>query len=153
MPTWHRLLSAADSACQAAKEAGRNRVHSFEENDIDLMRRRREMQVGRAINNTRLEEGPLRVVQADHSAAAAARDRLSLRAAAAHSRDEAGQRWSRRMNFMTAAERYGLNHPLASIRWVISKNCISLAGDPRPTRREKLCMCSINPVGTELGRR
>jgi diguanylate cyclase (GGDEF)-like protein/PAS domain S-box-containing protein len=32
------VLSAADSACQAAKEAGRNRVHSFEENDIDLMR-------------------------------------------------------------------------------------------------------------------
>jgi len=38
------LLSAADSACAAAKEAGRNRIHSFQENDIDLMRRRREMQ-------------------------------------------------------------------------------------------------------------
>jgi len=35
------LLSAADSACAAAKEAGRNRIHSFQENDIDLMRRRR----------------------------------------------------------------------------------------------------------------
>jgi len=30
--------------CQAAKEGGRNRVHSFAENDIELMRRRREMQ-------------------------------------------------------------------------------------------------------------
>ncbi|MCC7461831.1 MAG: diguanylate cyclase, partial [Gammaproteobacteria bacterium] len=38
------VLSAADSACQAAKEQGRNRVHSFAENDIELMRRRREMQ-------------------------------------------------------------------------------------------------------------
>ncbi|MDB6091495.1 MAG: diguanylate cyclase, partial [Gammaproteobacteria bacterium] len=37
------ILSAADSACQAAKEGGRNRVHSFAENDIELMRRRREM--------------------------------------------------------------------------------------------------------------
>ena len=35
------VLSAADSACGAAKESGRNRVHCFEENDIDLMRRRR----------------------------------------------------------------------------------------------------------------
>ena len=50
------LSSAADSACQAAKEAGRNRVHSFEENDIDLMRRRREMQWAARINSA-LEEG------------------------------------------------------------------------------------------------
>ena len=45
------LLSAADSACAAAKEAGRNRIHSFQENDIDLMRRRREMQWAARINN------------------------------------------------------------------------------------------------------
>ena len=56
MPMLPRCLSAADSACQAAKEAGRNRVHSFEENDIDLMRRRREMQWAARINNA-LEEG------------------------------------------------------------------------------------------------
>ena len=49
------LLSAADSACAAAKEAGRNRIHSFQENDIDLMRRRREMQWAARINNA-LEE-------------------------------------------------------------------------------------------------
>ena len=50
------VLSAADSACQAAKEAGRNRVHSFAENDIELMRRRREMQWAARINAA-LEEG------------------------------------------------------------------------------------------------
>src|SRR3712207_7113295 len=44
------ILSAADSACQAAKEGGRNRVHSFAENDIELMRRRREMQWAARIN-------------------------------------------------------------------------------------------------------
>ena len=38
------ILSAAEGACAAAKEQGRNRVHSFAENDIELMRRRREMQ-------------------------------------------------------------------------------------------------------------
>src|SRR5438876_5365240 len=33
------ILSAADSACVAAKEGGRNRVHSFAENDIELLLR------------------------------------------------------------------------------------------------------------------
>ena len=50
------LLSAADSACAAAKESGRNRIYSFQENDIDLMRRRREMQWAARINNA-LEDG------------------------------------------------------------------------------------------------
>ncbi|MEL6215475.1 MAG: diguanylate cyclase, partial [Pseudomonadota bacterium] len=49
------ILSAADSACAAAKDAGRNRVHSYHENDIDMMRRRREMQWAARIN-TALEE-------------------------------------------------------------------------------------------------
>jgi predicted signal transduction protein with EAL and GGDEF domain len=49
------LISAADSACSAAKEAGRNRIHSFRENDIDLMRRRREQQWAARIN-TALED-------------------------------------------------------------------------------------------------
>ncbi|MEN9704135.1 MAG: hypothetical protein RLZZ393_14, partial [Pseudomonadota bacterium] len=50
------LLQAAESACQTAKEQGRNRVHSFAENDIELMRRRREMQWVSRIN-VALEEG------------------------------------------------------------------------------------------------
>src|ERR1700676_2281555 len=37
-------LSAADNACAAAKESGGNRVHSFAENDIQRMARRREME-------------------------------------------------------------------------------------------------------------
>ena len=57
------MLSAADSACAAAKEGGRNRVHSFAENDIELMRRRREMQWAARINAA-LEEGALRAVSA-----------------------------------------------------------------------------------------
>ena len=45
------LLTAADSACAAAKEAGRNRILSYQENDIELMRRRREMQWAARIKN------------------------------------------------------------------------------------------------------
>ncbi|VAW78639.1 diguanylate cyclase/phosphodiesterase (GGDEF & EAL domains) with PAS/PAC sensor(s), partial [hydrothermal vent metagenome] len=37
------ILSAADVACYVAKEAGRNRVHMYEESDIDLGQRHSEM--------------------------------------------------------------------------------------------------------------
>ena len=49
------LLSAADSACTAAKEAGGSRIHTFKENDIEIQRRRREQQWAARINNA-LEE-------------------------------------------------------------------------------------------------
>ena len=71
------VLSAADSACQAAKEAGRNRVHSFEENDIDLMRRQARDAMGGAHQQC-AGGGPLRAVQANHHAAAKDRDRRAL---------------------------------------------------------------------------
>src|SRR5579883_1631084 len=108
------ILSAADSACQAAKEAGRNRVHSFEENDIDLMRRRREMQWAARINSA-LEEGRFELfrqsilpLQREESGA---HYELLLRM-----RDEAGKIVAPD-NFITAAERYGITPQID--RWVI----------------------------------
>ncbi|MGA2840513.1 MAG: EAL domain-containing protein [Steroidobacteraceae bacterium] len=138
------VLSAADSACQAAKEAGRNRVHSFEENDIDLMRRRREMQWAARINNA-LEEGrfelfrqtilPLQVPETG------AHYELLLRM-----RDEAGKLVSPD-NFITAAERYGITPQID--RWVIENAFRWLVSEA--DEREKLAMCSINLSGQSLG--
>ena len=138
------VLSAADSACQAAKEAGRNRVHSFEENDIDLMRRRREMQWAARINSA-LEEGrfelfrqtilPLQVPE--HGA----HYELLLRM-----RDEAGKIVSPD-NFMTAAERYGITPSID--RWVIENAFRWLVSEA--DERRKLAMCSINLSGQSLG--
>jgi diguanylate cyclase (GGDEF)-like protein/PAS domain S-box-containing protein len=138
------VLSAADSACQAAKEAGRNRVHSFEENDIDLMRRRREMQWAARINNA-LEEGrfelfrqtilPLqKVEEGTHY-------ELLLRM-----RDENGKIVGPD-NFMTAAERYGITPSID--RWVIENAFRWLVSEA--DEREKLAMCSINLSGQSLG--
>jgi diguanylate cyclase (GGDEF)-like protein/PAS domain S-box-containing protein len=138
------VLSAADSACQAAKEAGRNRVHSFEENDIDLMRRRREMQWAARINNA-LEEGrfelfrqtilPLQTVETG------AHYELLLRM-----RDETGKIVAPD-NFITAAERYGITPSID--RWVIENAFRWLVSEA--DEREKLAMCSINLSGQSLG--
>jgi diguanylate cyclase (GGDEF)-like protein/PAS domain S-box-containing protein len=138
------VLSAADSACQAAKEAGRNRVHSFEENDIDLMRRRREMQWAARINSA-LEEGrfeifrqtilPLQVPETG------AHYELLLRM-----RDEQGKIVAP-YDFITAAERYGITPQID--RWVIENAFRWLVSEA--DEREKLAMCSINLSGQSLG--
>jgi hypothetical protein len=51
------IISAADSACAAAKEGGRNRVHSFAENDIEPVPPARDAMGARI--NAALEEGRL----------------------------------------------------------------------------------------------
>jgi EAL domain-containing protein (putative c-di-GMP-specific phosphodiesterase class I) len=138
------VLSAADSACQAAKEGGRNRVHSFAENDIELMRRRREMQWAARINAA-LEEGrfelyrmtiqPLQRVEPGYHY------ELLLRM-----RDENGRMVSPD-NFITAAERYGITPNID--RWVIENAFRWLVSDS--DEREKLALCAINLSGQSLG--
>ena len=105
--------NALDSACGAAKEAGRNRVHSFEENDLDLMRRRREMQWAARINNA-LEESRFELfrqtIQPLQRQDTGAHYELLLRM-----RDENGKIVSPD-NFIAAAERYGITPNID--RWV-----------------------------------
>jgi diguanylate cyclase (GGDEF)-like protein/PAS domain S-box-containing protein len=139
------LLSAADSACAAAKENGRNRIYSFQENDIDLMRRRREMQWAARINNA-LEDGrfeifrqvilPLQNPQ-DHGL----HYELLLRM-----RDEAGKIVTPDQ-FIAAAERYGLTPNID--RWMIEHALRWLVSEA--DEREKLELCSINLSGQSLG--
>lgn len=137
------IINAADSACQAAKEAGRNRIHSFEENDIDLMRRRREIQWAARITNA-LEENrfelfrqtimPLQEEEhGDHY-------ELLLRM-----RDEKGSLVSPDL-FITAAERYGIMPNVD--RWVVENAFRWLVSEA--DERERLAMCSINLSGQSL---
>ena len=138
------LLSAADSACQAAKEAGRNRVYSFQENDIDLMRRRREMQWAARINNA-LEESRFELfrmtIQPLQRPDPGTHFELLLRM-----KDENGKIVSPD-NFINAAERYGLTPAID--RWVIENALRWLVSEA--DERERLSMCSINLSGQSLG--
>jgi diguanylate cyclase (GGDEF)-like protein/PAS domain S-box-containing protein len=138
------LLTAADSACAAAKEAGRNRIHSFQENDIDLMRRRREMQWAARINNA-LEENRFELFrqaicplqEEEHGA----HYEILLRM-----RDENGGIISPGL-FIEAAERYSITPNID--RWVIRSAFRWLVSEA--DERERLALCSINLSGQSLG--
>ncbi len=138
------LLSAADSACAAAKEAGRNRIHSFQENDIDLMRRRREMQWAARINNA-LEENRFELfrqtIQPLQKNEEGAHYEILLRM-----RDESGGIISPGL-FIEAAERYGITPNID--RWVIRSAFRWLVSEA--DERERLKLCSINLSGQSLG--
>jgi diguanylate cyclase (GGDEF)-like protein/PAS domain S-box-containing protein len=138
------IISAADSACSAAKEGGRNRVHSFAENDIELMRRRREMQWAARINAA-LEEGRFELyrmqIQPLQRVEPGQHYELLLRM-----RDESGRMVSPD-NFIAAAERYALTPAID--RWVIENALRWLVSEA--DEREKLAMCSINLSGQSLG--
>jgi diguanylate cyclase (GGDEF)-like protein/PAS domain S-box-containing protein len=138
------LLTAADSAAAAAKEAGRNRVYSYQENDIDLMRRRREMQWAARINNA-LEDNRFELfrqtIQPLQEVEVGMHYELLLRM-----RDEAGGMVSPEL-FITAAERYGITPSID--RWVINNAFRWLVSEA--DERERLAMCSINLSGQSLG--
>jgi diguanylate cyclase (GGDEF)-like protein len=138
------LLTAADSACAAAKEAGRNRVHTYQVNDIDLMRRRREMQwaarISNALEESRFELFRMTIMPLQEEDTGAHYE-LLLRM-----RDENGQMVSPDV-FITAAERYGITPSID--RWVIENAFRWLVSEA--DERKRLAMCSINLSGLSLG--
>ncbi|MEL7296773.1 MAG: EAL domain-containing protein [Pseudomonadota bacterium] len=138
------VLSAADSACAAAKDAGRNRLHSYHENDIDMMRRRREMQWAARINNA-LEENRFELFRQTilplQEQDAGAHYELLLRM-----RDENGALVSPDL-FISAAERYGITPNID--RWVIRNALRWLVSEA--DERARLSLCSINLSGQSLG--
>ncbi|MBI5752813.1 MAG: EAL domain-containing protein [Hydrogenophilales bacterium] len=110
------LFSSADAACYAAKDRGRNRVHVYEEEDIELVRRRGEMQwvgrITRAMEENRLRLFVQPIVPLFPSPDADVHYEMLLRML-----DDDGH-MILPMAFIPAAERYNL---MTSIdRWVIS---------------------------------
>ena len=120
-------------------------MHSFEENDIDLMRRRREMQWAARINAA-LEEGRFELFRQTilplQRAGRRARTTSSCCACATRTGKIVAPD-----NFITAAERYGITPSID--RWVIENAFRWLVSEA--DEREKLSMCSINLSGQSLG--
>ena len=138
------LLTAADSACAAAKDGGRNRVYSYQENDIDLMKRRKEMQwaarISNALEENRFELFRQTIKPLQSGLETGAHYELLLRM-----RDEHGKLVSPDL-FITAAERYGLTPSID--RWVIAHALRWLVSEA--DERQRLALCSINLSGQSL---
>ncbi|CAN5285139.1 hypothetical protein BH24PSE2_BH24PSE2_16740 [soil metagenome] len=137
------ILSAVDSACAAAKEAGRNRIHSYAENDIDLMRRRREMQWAARINNA-LEESRFELFR-QTILPLQINDEGSHYELLLRMRDESGGLVAPDL-FISAAERYGITPNID--RWVVANAFRWLVSEA--DERERLALCSINLSGQSL---
>ncbi|MDH3689299.1 MAG: EAL domain-containing protein [Gammaproteobacteria bacterium] len=137
------VLRAADAACYAAKDEGRNRIHLYQEDDAELSRRHGEMQwvarINEALEQNRFHFAYQRIAalknpEGEHY-------ELLIRM-----EDEAGQIVPPGA-FLPAAERYDLAARLD--RWVIDTALKWFAAHPE--QLERLYLCSINLSGQSLG--
>ena len=140
------VMSAADTACYAAKERGRNRVHVFRPDDAELAQRRGEMHwVSRL--NTAIEQDRLRlhaqpiVPLQPGLAGTAPHFEILLRLI-----DENGN-ITPPGAFIPAAERYNLMPQID--RWVIQHTLEWLADEVR-VPGALVPVCGINLSGTSL---
>lgn len=143
------ILSAADAACYAAKDAGRNRIQVFFSDDKELSRRRGEMEWVSRINQA-LEED-LFSLEAQH-----------IQPLIFSSNKYRGNHYElllrMRTNegeliypgaFLPAAERYNISSKID--RWLIDAVMNWLGNDQREV--DELAICSINLSGTSIGDR
>jgi diguanylate cyclase (GGDEF)-like protein len=138
------LLIAADTACYAAKDEGRNRVHVYQLDDTDLARRQGEMQwvarIDQALEDERFQLWSQPIVPIKVGAGEGERFELLLRLV-----DERGETILPGA-FLPAAERYGLSTKLD--RWVIGAALGWLSRNPKLV--ERLHMCFINLSAASL---
>ena len=139
------VLSAADAACYAAKDAGRNRVHIYSVDDKQVSQHRGEMKWVSKINQA-LEDDLFalyyqKIVPVDQKIGHGEHYELLIRM---HGKDgeviPPGA-------FLPAAERFGLSAKID--HWVVSSAFTWLA--THPAKQKKLELCTINLSGQTLG--
>jgi diguanylate cyclase (GGDEF)-like protein/PAS domain S-box-containing protein len=136
------VLSAADVACYAAKDLGRNRIHLYQESDLELARRRGEMQYVHRITKA-LADGRLVLFAQDIVPVTPIPGAPQSMEMLVRMRDDAGTLVPPNA-FLPAAERYNL---MPSIdRWVARTSFAWLAARADPTTFR----LSINLSGTTL---
>lgn len=144
---WHNLgeiMRVADSACDVAKEMGRNRVHAYKPRDLALRQREVEMrwiqQIRHALNENRFQLYCQNIVPLGTEPSHDTHYEILLRMV-----DDDGK-VVRPTEFITAAERY---HLMPAIdRWVVGQALQLLS--QRRSRGEVSSMFAINLSGQSL---
>ena len=139
------LLSAADTACYSAKEEGPKHVHVYQPDDIEVLRRQREMgwiaKINKALEEDRFELCYQTIVPVNPDDTELEHSKLHYELLL-RMRDEKGKFISPKL-FLPAAERYK-STPLLD-RWVVENALKCLSSSPR--HLERLEICSINLSG------
>src|SRR3954454_7900578 len=140
------LLSAADHACYAAKEKGRNRIQVYQEDDATFIRRHGDMNWVVRIQQT-LEQDRFRLFsQQIQPLTPEAAPGLYFEVLLRMLEDDG--RIHLPGDFIRAAERYGLMRSID--RWVIH-TCIRTLMSQPPPFLDLLQLCSINLSAVSMG--
>ena len=141
-----QVHAQADTACYAAKDEGRNRLHVYHPDDEELRRRELEMEcvslIRRALSEQRLE------LYAQPISPLGSSDQGQHYEILVRIRNDDGEMISPGL-FMPAAERYNLAHRID--RYVVSAAIDWL--ESHPDAVASLDMCAINLSGQSIGDR
>ncbi len=144
-PSVAAIQQVADTACYAAKEAGRNRVHVWSESDANLQARQFEMhwteRIERALDEGGFELFAQRIRPLE-------RDEIGLRAEILLRMRNADGSHALPGAFLPAAERFQLASRID--RWVLRTTLTWLAALPR---LEEVLSLSVNLSGQSVGDR
>ncbi len=143
------ILGAADAACYAAKERGRNRIHVYQADDLDLVQQRGERRwiarITKALEEKRFCLYQQKIIPIDLKSGAKTHYELLLRMVSVTGEVIAP------MAFIPAAERYGL---MISIdRWVVSHFFAaykSLSQKRLTASQDSDCVYAINLSGVSV---
>jgi len=139
------ILKQADTTCYAAKDAGRNRIHIYHDEDEELALRHGEMQwvskINQALEDNRFHLVYQSIVPLENDVNEGEHYELLIRMT-----DE-GNKVISPGSFLPAAERYNITPKLD--RWVINTAFNWFANNPQ--HLNNLYQCSINISGLSLG--
>jgi diguanylate cyclase (GGDEF)-like protein len=141
------ILSAADLACYAAKDMGRNRVHVYQPTDNDLLQRHGEMHWATLITQA-LEQDRFALFHQPISATLDNGDNIQHWEILLRMKDEDGT-IILPDSFIPAAERYNKMHSID--RWVIRNTFSAIVDGCFAASKEGKRVIAINLSGASLG--